>query len=271
MDYLDNHSKNALMIVTLANYFVEKLPQNMTDITFLGLSQKENKIYETLLTLGEASAKTLASRTRLDRTSVYDICERLLQKRLVFKKEKGKILQFSAHHPKNLLLDLKRKEEQLSEALPDLIRSYVSAKTVPLVRVYTGDEELLTMYDSLLTIKGLKTYDIICSEQDWLRMNPRFFERFKKARAARGIHTRLIMETSTTGERRKKDERMTHSDVKLLPAAFSSLQFSAGCYILPDRVIFVSYRREHAATEIFSHEIVNFMQTIFNFMWKVIA
>jgi hypothetical protein len=122
-----------------------------------------------------------------------------------------------------------------------------------------------------LDIKGLGQYDIICSEKDWLQMNPRYFERYKKKRAEKGIHTRLIMETSDVAERRKGGQAKDLSEVKLLPPAFSSLQFSAGTYILPDRVVFVSYRKEHTATEIFSKEISEFMQTIFDFMWKVIA
>jgi hypothetical protein len=85
------------------------------------------------------------------------------------------------------------------------------------------------------------------------------------------ISTRLIMETSTTALAKKSDEKDDLSQVKLLPPAFSPINFSAGCYILPDRVIFIGYRQEHSAVEIFSRETTNFMQNIFDFMWKTIA
>ena len=78
------------------------------------------------------------------------------------------------------------------------------------------------------------------------------------------------METSIVAESRKAEEAKTLSEVKLLPPAFSPLVFSAGCYILQDRVIFISYKKEHIATEIFSKEITSFMQNIFNFMWKTL-
>ena len=106
---------------------------------------------------------------------------------------------------------------------------------------------------------------------DFYLQDPKYFEKYKKRRAQKGIRTRLIMETSEVAEARKEGGAKDLSEVKLIPPAFLPLHFSAGCYIFPDRVIFISYRKEHSATEIFSKEMSEFMQTIFNFMWKMIA
>jgi sugar-specific transcriptional regulator TrmB len=241
------------------------------NLTFLGLSKKEDEVYAALLRLGEVTAKELSAETGLDRTSIYDIIEGLAQKNLAFKKEKGKILHFAPHDPRNVLLELKRKEAQFKELLPDLTQQFNTATRPSSVRVHEGEDALLKLYESLLSIKKLSHYDIICSEKDWLQMNPRYFQRYKKRRAEKGIRTRLIMEHSPVAEQRKSEEVDTLSETKLLPPAFSSLTFSAGCYILPDRVIFISYRKEHAATEILSEETVAFMQTLFNCIWKMIS
>jgi len=243
----------------------------MKNLTFLGLSKKENDVYFALLGLGLATAKELSSITKFDRTSIYDIMDGLMKKNLIFKQNKSGVLHFAPHDPKNLLRDIKEKEERIKELLPDLTQTFRTATRSSYVRIYEGEDALIELYESILDIKGLSKYDIICSEKDWLQMNPKYFERYKKRRAEKNIHTRLIMETSDIAEQRKKSEARYLSEVKLLPPAFSSLHFSAGTYILPDRTIFVSYRKEHVATEIFSKEISNFMQTIFDFMWKVIA
>lgn len=243
----------------------------MIDLSFLGLSKKENEVYLALLSLGVATAKELSSLTKIDRTSVYDLLDSLIQKNLIFKQKKGNILRFAPHDPKNLLREIKSKEDQIRELLPKLTQQFRTATRSSYVRIYEGEDALIKLYESILDIKGLSSYDIICSEQDWLQMNPKYFSRYKKRRAEKGIHTRLIMETSSIAEQRKSEQEKTLSEVKLLPPAFSTLRFSAGCYILPDRTIFISYRKEHTATEIFSKEITNFMQTIFDFMWKVIA
>lgn len=243
----------------------------MKDLTFLGLSNKESEVYLALLGLGLATAKELKTVTKLDRTTIYDIMEGLIQKNLAFKQDKGGILHFAPHDPKNLLRDLKEKEERIKDLLPDLTQRFRTATKASYVRIYEGEDALKELYESILDIKGLARYDIICSEKDWLQMNPRYFERFKKRRAEQGIHTRLIMETSDIAEKRKQTQAKDLSEAKLLPPAFSSLHFSAGTYILADRTIFISYRKEHIATEIFSNEISEFMQTIFDFMWKTIA
>ena len=241
------------------------------DLSFLGISKRGNEVYLALLQMGEATAKELSMATKIDRTSVYDILDTLIQKNIAFKSEKGKIIRFAPHDPKNILLEMRRKETELKELLPELTQQFRTATKSAYVRIHHGNEALLKLYESFLDIKGLKKYDIICSEKDWLQMNQKYFERYKKRRAEKGIHTRLIMETSMIAEQRKSDEGKTLTEVKLLPPAFSPLQFSAGCYILSDRVIFIGYRKEHIATEIFSQEIREFMQTIFDFMWKVIT
>ncbi|RJQ29761.1 hypothetical protein C4571_00605 [Candidatus Parcubacteria bacterium] len=243
----------------------------MTDLSFLGLSRKENEVYLALLGFGVAMAKELSSVTKIDRTSVYDLLDGLIQKNLIFKQEKGGVLRFAPHDPKNLLRDIESKREQIKELLPELTQQFRTATRSSYVRIYEGEDALEELYESILDIKKLSSYDIICSEQDWLQMNPKYFNRYKKRRAEKGIRTRLIMETSNVAEQRKREQEKTLSEVKLLPPAFSTLRFSAGCYILSDRTIFISYRKEHTATEIFSKEITSFMQTIFDFMWKVIA
>jgi sugar-specific transcriptional regulator TrmB len=243
----------------------------MKNLAFLGLSEKENEVYLTLLGLGLATAKELSAVTKLDRTSIYDVMDSLVKKNLAFKQDKGNILHFAPHDPKNLLRDIQEKEAQLKELLPDLAQKFRTATRSSYVRIYEGEDAFTELYESILDIKGLTKYDIICSEKDWLQMNPKYFARYKKRRAEKDIHTRLIMETSDIAEQRKRNETKDLSEVKLLPPAFSSLPFSAGTYILPDRVIFISYRKEHTATEIFSREISEFMQVIFDFMWKTIA
>jgi len=243
----------------------------MENLNFLGLSKKESDTYIALLRLGVATAKELSSITKIDRTSMYDIMDSLTKKNLVFKQDKKGVLHFAPHDPKNLLHDIREKEERIKELLPELTQEFRTATRSSYVRVYESNDSLIDLYESILDIKGLSKYDIICSEKDWLQMNPKYFKRYKKRRAEKGIHTRLMIETSDIAEQRKENEARDLSEVKIIPPAFLSLRFSAGCYILPDRVIFISYNKNHVAIEIFSKEISEFMQTIFNFMWKMIA
>jgi sugar-specific transcriptional regulator TrmB len=240
------------------------------DLKFLGLSEKEAHIYLVMLKLGEVNAKQLTQATKIDRTTIYSVLGTLINKNLVSQHNKGKILHFSAHDPKNLLYNIKFQESRLKELLPELTDIFRTGSSQVQLRSYSGSEELINLYESILDIKGLKSYDIICSEEDWLYLNPRYFQKYKKRRAEKGIKTRLIMETSLVSESRKQESNNL-SEIKFLPPAFSPLNFSSGCYILPDRVVFVSYKREHTAVEIFSTETINFMQNIFNFMWKTIS
>jgi len=241
------------------------------NLSFLGLSDKETQVYLALLQSGEMGVKQLSLVTKIDRTTLYSVLEGLIGKDLASQREKGKVFSFSAHDPKNLLYGIRSQEAKLKEVLPELLDVYRKGSGRIYVRSYHGREDIAKLYESILDTPKLVRYDIICSERDWLFLNPKFFKQFKKRRAQKGIRTRLVMETSPTAHERKAGEANDLSQVKLLPPAFSPLNFSGGCYILPDRTIFIAYRQEQAAVEIFSKEINNFMQNIFEFLWKAIA
>ena len=110
----------------------------MNSLTFLGLSNKENEVYLALLGLGIATAKELSSATKLDRTTIYDVIDSLTKKKLVFKQDKAGILHFAPHDPKNLLRDIREKEERIKDLLPNLTQKFRTASRSSYVRVYEG-------------------------------------------------------------------------------------------------------------------------------------
>ena len=101
-------------------------------LSALNFSEKESLVYLALLEVGSEKAQEIAKKTGLNRTTVYDIFEVLMQKGLVSKYKKGSATFFNALEPKHLLTYLDReKEEQakkiekqkqkVSQLLPQLI------------------------------------------------------------------------------------------------------------------------------------------------------
>lgn len=236
-----------------------------------GLSGKETDIYLALLELGKAKTRDIASKTRLPRSTIYSILSELEAKGLVFSLDQGKIRTYAAEDPAKIVDDISGRAQTIKSVFPELKQLYQGTKVKPQVRYYQGISEIREMYDNILKIKGLKSYDIVSAEGYWLGMDEKFFTSFKKRRSQAGIKTRLILDNSQASIERKAQEIETNSEVKILPPAMSSWKFSAGTYIFEDKVIFTAYRNELVAVEIISREITSLMKMMFEFSWQFLA
>ena len=83
----------------------------------LGLEEKEAKVYLALLSLGETTATKISKKTNLDRTLIYQLGNKLIEKGLASYIIKNNVRYFSAANPEKLVQDLKEKEKQLQKAI----------------------------------------------------------------------------------------------------------------------------------------------------------
>lgn len=111
----------------------------------LGLEEKEAKTYLTLLSLGEVTATTLAEKAVLDRTLMYQLTNKLIEKGLVSYIVKNNVRYFSAAEPETLLKNLQEKEKELKSALPELKSLSQTKKPETKVELYRGREGVNTI------------------------------------------------------------------------------------------------------------------------------
>src|SRR3989344_7031193 len=69
----------------------------------LGFEEREINIYIFLIKNNESTALQISKGTEIDRTTIYDLLEKLIQKRIVFSIIKNKTKHFFALKPKDLL------------------------------------------------------------------------------------------------------------------------------------------------------------------------
>jgi len=98
----------------------------------LGLETREIKIYLTLIREPNLTALQIAKETGIDRTTTYDILEKLMNKGIVSLFIQNKTRHFKALTPKKLLFYFKEKYSSLETILPSL--NQVSDKTKEPVR-----------------------------------------------------------------------------------------------------------------------------------------
>jgi len=128
-----------------------------------GFTEGESKVYISLLEIGESKVGPIIKSSRISRSKVYDILERLIPKGIVSKIKKRNILLYQALPPHSLLNTIKNKEEELKEEeellkkiIPDLIK--LKPKNNVNVSIYEGYEGFKAMIDR--TIQELNSKDV---------------------------------------------------------------------------------------------------------------
>lgn len=206
----------------------------------LGFSDKEIKVYMTLLTGGPSSVRRLAKDTDVNRGTVYEALKALQKAGLAGMYQKHKKQFFLAEDPQKLTEVIERKERSVSalkrdlaDVLPELRSLYVHGGAKPTVKYYEGDKGItIILNDVLHTMSGEddKTYRAYSSAalRDYLYKE---FPNFTKERITRGLRVRVIAigaggDDQPLAERRwlsEKDSSPTYSIIYGKKVAFLSL------------------------------------------------
>ncbi|MCX6808428.1 MAG: hypothetical protein NTW50_02055 [Candidatus Berkelbacteria bacterium] len=124
----------------------------------LGLTEKEAKIYETLLDTGQQGIKKLLESTPYKRGDLYNILYSLRDKGIIEQTLRNRRIEFRALHPQTLINFLNRKKENIKTAevsleaqMANLITDYSLFATKPTVSYFEGIEGLEKIYTLLNT------------------------------------------------------------------------------------------------------------------------
>ncbi len=129
----------------------------------VGFTEGESKVYLALLKLGESKVGPIITSSNISRSKVYDILERLIEKKVVSKLEKNGVLAYRALPPQSLLNIIKDKEKQLKQEevlLQKILPQFASLRPEEKLNivVYEGFEGFKSMIDR--TIEELGKDDI---------------------------------------------------------------------------------------------------------------
>ncbi len=226
----------------------------------LGLEEKEAKVYLELLRQGEATATTLAEKTNLDRTLMYQITRKLIEKGLVSYIIKNNVKYFSAANPQKLLQDLKEKEKQLQKAMPQLIDLKKLKEEETKVEIYRGKEGLKTILKDI--IRERKDYVAFGEEGKFQKILPIDTQQFLKELERNGINESVLVREDYRG--------------KILKSANSTFRFLPRDYLSPvttlvygNKVVDFIWTPPHYAILTTNMEVATSFRNHFEALWKI--
>lgn len=244
----------------------------------LGLQANEARVYLSLLEIGEATVTQICKNAGLNRTTGYDVLERLCLYGIVNKGVGGKKRLYIAESPVHLnqfLENKKRRAErrlqEFKNILPEL-KSIYKTELKPVIKIVEGVEAMKQMAYNELDAKGviyslvnLKNYAEVFDEMG----THRSLERFK-----RGIKERCLSIDSDTARKwhhktyNDKKKRQENTEYRWLP--WDKRYSTAGeVAVYNDKVMgILSKSSENVAFEIQSQTFADFLKIIFEMAWK---
>lgn len=126
------------LLITLQNY---------------GFSEKEAKVYLTVLELGTSIASTIARRAEVNRATTYTILNSLKREGIVNEISKEDIKYYSVISPEILLKQLEQKYESFKEKVPELLALVNKFWNKPRIQFFEGLEGMKKMYKDQLSSK----------------------------------------------------------------------------------------------------------------------
>ncbi|MFH1585697.1 MAG: helix-turn-helix domain-containing protein [archaeon] len=167
-----------------------------------GLTKTEEKVYLTLLKLGESSAAEIIKKTQLHRTTVYDVLERLIEKGLASSIVKDKVKHYSPVNPSKFLeiateekTRAEKKQELAKKIIQDIGVMQKGAKTKSIAQVFVGEKGQRTIMSDI--IETGEDFLIFGSEGSTRETLPIYVEQWAAARRKKNIKAKIIATQGT--------------------------------------------------------------------------
>ncbi len=245
----------------------------LKDLRHIGLTEGEIKVYEALLHLGDCTKTQLAKQSGIAPSNIYDVANRLTKKGIISKVVKNGVTHFSPVNPKHIFdyLEAKQKgiEEEkqiLSELLPQLVRSFEKSKEKVDVEIFQGWNGLKTVFGDLLEECGAgdKNYVFGASQGAEKENADKFFIKYSKLRADKGIITNIIFNESL-----KNDERIRFFlKSKTYNVRFLQQSTPTEIMLYKNRSCIIVLTKDPLVIRITSTEVTDSFKQYFDVMWK---
>ncbi len=119
-------------------------------LVLLGFNSKEARAYLALLELGDATLADLARKSRLKRTTLYDVVRSLKERGLIAVVRSGGRFIYSAEDPRTLGERLREQQSLLERVLPEILSITNLLPGKPKIRYYEGGEGIKEVYRDTL-------------------------------------------------------------------------------------------------------------------------
>lgn len=230
----------------------------------IGLDDKQQKVYLTLLKLGDAPAALIAKRVGFPRTTTYHYLEALVRDGLATKYRDGGITRFAAESVRKIKSILEGKIALVDKFMPELEKLSTVERIIDL-RLFEGDNGMLQIVEEELASRD-KIVRSIGSANDLRKaMNSRIT--FTSRRVEKKIFSKCLRPTNDTFSPKWLEEQEKElRQVRLLPG---NVNVSGMTFIYDDKVAVIAPEEEGLGFIVTSKTFSDSMRSVFDALWEI--
>ena len=153
---------------------------DIKNLVKIGLDVNEAKDYLTLINFGPSMAGKIGERSKIHRTTVYEIIERLIKKGLVSYSISSNKKLFKANSPKLLKDQINEKKELVDLIVPDLINKYQKSNDSEESTIYVGKKGIKSILCEILKYNSYVSFGSTGEFADIMKHDFLLFQKQKK-------------------------------------------------------------------------------------------
>lgn len=240
-----------------------------SDLTKLGLTDGEAKVYLAMLKLDSSTVGPIVKESKIAYSNIYEVLGRLIDKGLATFIIKQKTKHFQAAPPNRLGEYLENKEKEIQEQqnslkrlLPSLTALTKSGDTKTEAEIFIGTKGLKTAYEKLVlkTTKKEEGLFFYIHEKEYAEKSDRFYNEI--AKLSKTLKTRGL-----ANKEYKKSWFMKKA--KFLKMKYVDFPLPGNIDIVNNKVMIISWHPEIVGILIQSESIANHFRNYFNKVWEI--
>jgi len=242
---------------------------NSNELTGIGLTQGESKVYLALLKLGSSTVGPIVKESKIAYSNIYEVLERLLKKGLVSFIIKEKTKYFSAAEPYRVEEYLKTKEAEiekqkadLKKLLPSLISIKNSKDKETYAEIFTGQKGLKTAYEKMFSKMTKKDEALFF-----------YIHEESYAKDSDNLYNDMFSLTKKIKVRGLANKKYKNSwfikKAKNFNIKFVDFPLPGNIDIIKNQIMIVSWETEITGILIKSESISKHFRDYFNKIWKI--
>lgn len=236
-----------------------------------GISERDFQIYRLLNAYGAMPASTLATRLKMNRTTVFSALKRLAEKGLVYANPKKSGTLFAAVEPEQILRqrqdDLRREEAliaKLAEATAKLSQEKGLSRNKPSVAFFEGEEGVISLFESTLALSK-KQEAFLTLEKIPPRILHYLQGDFIAAKKKQGVFSRVLIPEGERAHKYRALDQAGNRETRLVKA---EAPFETEIIIAGTHVALVDFESPCIGVLIESPRIAATMHAVFALVWN---
>ncbi|MDO8489981.1 MAG: helix-turn-helix domain-containing protein [bacterium] len=238
----------------------------------LDLSEHQSAVYFALLQMGSGSIMDVAKRSGLKRTTTYSILDGLVQKGFASVNKKNAHREYIAEDPRRLpeilnieIQKIKQRQENFSNALPELMSFYNASAVKPKIKYFEGVEGMRMVFNETLQLgKDEEILAYSSAESIHKYLGDDYVKSYLAERVSKGIIQRAIAEDSVDARQHQKNDRKELRITRLVDKKM--FPFANEINIFRNKMIIMSYA-DLLGVMIESEGIAKTQKSIFELSW----